>query len=481
MYYFKKEGQVHKSILCVDLDGTLINGDILFESALSLFSKNPFYIFLMIFWLLKGKAVLKQEIARRVDIDAARLPYRSEIIEYLKDKKNTFTLVLVTASDQKYADQVAKHLGFFDDAIGSNGRINLIGNKKAELLVNLYGEKQFIYMGDSVADIPVFSVSKHYIVVDNNKKIIENIKDGTRPIISFENKKPKLNDWLAAIRVHQWTKNILVFVPLIAAHLFFDIKSIFDCIDAFLSISLLASSAYVLNDMLDIEADRKHPKKSKRPFASGALNIKQGCYVFPALAIIGVLIGVPLGYHFVVSDLIYYATTISYSLYIKKISIIDVIVLACLYTLRIIAGTAAINVPLSFWLLAFSMFIFFSLAMLKRYTELLALEKAGKTSAERRGYNVSDIAIIRDMGCASGYISVMVLALYINSPASRILYAHPHALWLLCPVLLYWISRIWFMGHNGQVHHDPVVFAIKDRSSQIVAVLFLLIAIGATL
>lgn len=469
------------SVLCVDLDGTIIDGDLLFESAIALIAKNPLYIFLMVFWLAKGKAVLKKEIALRIDLNVKNLKYRKDIVDYVKEKRDYFLTVLCTASDEIYAKKVSDYLGLFDVVIASDGKTNLSGAKKAEKLNNIYGEYGFSYIGDSIEDIHVFEKSKYIIVANDEDKIVKNIKSKNKIIAIFPRSKASRNDWLKAIRVHQWVKNILVFLPLMAAHLFLNSIDILKAFDGAISLSLLASSAYILNDLMDIEADRQHPHKSSRPFAKGVLSIKSGVLACIGLATAGFVLAFPLGLKFIEAVSIYYSTTIAYSSYFKKIAILDVIILAGLYTLRIIAGTAAIAVPLSFWLLAFSMFIFLSLAMLKRYTELSSLIKSGKNIVDRRGYSVDDISIIQNMGCSSGYISVMVMALYINSPNSSVLYQHPHVLWLLCPLLLYWISRIWFLAKNGKVHHDPVVFAIKDPGSLIIIGLCALSALGAML
>ncbi|RXD79573.1 UbiA family prenyltransferase, partial [Xanthomonas perforans] len=285
--------------------------------------------------------------------------------------------------------------------------------------------------------------------------------------------------WLKALRLHQWLKNLLVFVPLLTAHRFLDLESVLQSTIALVAFGLCASGVYVLNDLLDLTPDRQHPRKRKRPFAAGRLPLLHGLLVAPALTVAGLLLSLACNIEFTLVLLAYYVMTLAYSLRLKRIVMIDVVLLAALYTVRIIGGAVAIGIELSFWLLAFSMFMFLSLALLKRYTELHAMLSSGKTKASGRAYSVEDLSLLQSMGAAAGYIAVMVMALYINSPESVELYRNPKLLWLVCPVLLYWVSRVWIIAHRGEMHDDPIVFAATDRVSQIVVVLCGLFALSA--
>ena len=287
-----------------------------------------------------------------------------------------------------------------------------------------------------------------------------------------------MSDWVGALRVHQWVKNLLVFLPLAAAHRAASPEAWFAAALAFAAFALVASSAYVVNDLADLAADRLHPRKRQRPFASGALPVAAGFVAAPVLVLAGAALGLLLPPLFQLALATYLALTLSYSFALKRIAVLDVVVLAALYTLRVIAGTFALGLDLSFWLLAFSMFVFLSLALVKRYAELHAA-RLEQRRAIGRGYAIDDLPMLGAMGAASGYLAVLVLALYINSTASHALYARPTALWLLCPLLLYWMSRIWLITHRGEMHEDPVVFATRDRASWIVAALGLAVVLVA--
>lgn len=302
----------------------------------------------------------------------------------------------------------------------------------------------------------------------------------TTVLVHLPSQNGGLITWIKALRIYQWLKNLLVLVPLLTAHRFFDIASIIDAGTAFLAFGLCASGVYLLNDLLDLTPDRMHPRKRRRPFAAGTLPLLHGLLVAPLITLAGFALALACSPVFAGVLLCYYVMTLSYSLKLKRIVMIDVVLLAALYTVRIIGGAVAINSELSFWLLAFSMFVFLSLAMLKRYTELASALASGKEMAIGRGYSVADLPLVQSLGAAAGYIGVLVFALYINSPESLELYGNPKLLWLLCPILLYWISRMWIVSHRGNMHDDPIVFAATDRGSQIViglCVLIVLIAI----
>lgn len=465
--------------LCVDLDGTLLRSDLLYESLLAMVSRNPLLVLLLPFWLLRGKANLKRQIALRGQIPAAALPYDERVLAYLRDTPQR-PRVLCTASDLLLVQPISDHLGLFEEVIASDGTCNIAGSAKATALVERFGRHGFDYMGNHAVDLAVWRHAKGAIVVNASARLASQASGTTRLIDHWPPHGGGLRTWAKALRLHQWLKNLLVFVPLVTAHRFLEPSAILGACAAFVAFGLCASGVYLLNDLIDLEPDRQHPRKHKRPFAAGNLPLIHGLMAAPTLALAGIVLAFAVVPAFALLLVVYYAMTLGYSLKLKRIVMIDVVLLASLYTIRIIGGAVAIVSPLSFWLLAFSMFIFLSLALLKRYTELAAVASAGKRGASGRAYSVADLLLIQSLGTASGYIGVLVFALYINSPNSLELYVQPQMLWLLCPVLLYWISRTWVIAHRGCMHDDPILFAVRDRVSQCTGVFALLIVLAAT-
>jgi 4-hydroxybenzoate polyprenyltransferase len=465
--------------LCVDLDGTLIRSDLLIESALALLAQHPLAIFSMLVWLLRGKAHLKQEIARRVQLDPSTLPYNQELIGWLAEQRTHRRVVLCTASDVSLAKPVADYAAVFDEVIASEGEVNLSGSNKAKALIARYGDKAFDYIGNAPVDMAVWKHSHAALVVERGQTLSKAAARVARVEKRFEVRGGGIKAWAKALRVHQWIKNVLVFLPLLASHRVLEIDALAPSLLAFLCFGLCASSVYLTNDLLDLPSDRLHHRKRHRPFAAGTLPLIAGPVAAVILLIAGFGLACFVSRQFVAVLLGYYLLTSAYSIRLKRIMMLDVVVLSLLYTTRIVAGTAAMHTKPSFWLLAFSMFIFLSLAMVKRFTELLALQKKGKVKASGRGYDVEDIPLIQSLGASSGYMAVLVLALYVDSTASMSLYHHPHYLWLLCPLLLYWISRTWAIAHRGIMHDDPVVFAVMDRTSQILGVIAAVVVAAA--
>ncbi|MGF6722909.1 4-hydroxybenzoate polyprenyltransferase [Paraburkholderia sp. GAS41] len=450
--------------LCVDLDGTLTRTDLLFEAFFVLLKQNPFAIFLCVGWLLRGRAYLKEQIARRVTIDVGVLPYNTELLAYLRDEHSSGRhLYLCTATNQRLATQIAAHFGLFTGVLASTEDRNLLGRNKAQALVDQFGDGGFDYCGDAIADVPVWRQSRRAIVV-GDKHIAAAARKVNAAIIFFEEKRRLLPLVLKEMRVHQWVKNVLVFVPLLTAHRF-NLASIGAVCLAFLSFSLCASSVYLLNDMLDLDADRRHARKRNRPFASGKLPLSFGAVLTVLLLAAAVGIAVLLPWRFGAVLAAYFAATLAYSFALKRMALIDVFALACLYTVRVIAGGEANGIALSYWLILFCVPIFLSLAMVKRYVELDAILRDGKMEAAGRGYITQDLSILRSFGTSSAYLAVLVLALYLNSPELKQLYRHPPALWAVFALTLYWVSRIWMFAFRGKMHDDPIVFAFKDRVS----------------
>jgi len=458
--------------LCVDLDGTLIHSDTLLESALLLLKRNPFCVFLFAVWLLRGKATLKAQIASRVTLNPAALPYNKELVSWLEaEHKSGRSLWLVTAANARLAEAVAGHVKIFDGVIASDERTNLAGESKAAHLVERFGERGFDYCGNERRDLKVWRHA-HGAIVANGGASLERDAAASAPVLqSFPSRSNALRAAIRALRPHQWAKNALIFVPLLAAHGAGSDRSLADVVLATIAFCLCASSVYILNDLLDLEADRAHARKSRRPFASGALSIGAGLGLVPLLLGTAILCAAFLPDRFQLVFATYYVVTVAYSFSLKGKVIVDAMTLAGLYTLRIIAGAAAASVPLSFWLLLFSVFLFLSLAFVKRFAELDSLRRQQRLRAAGRGYHVEDLPVLQSLGTAAGYLSVLVLALYINSPAIESLYRQPKLIWLLCVLMLYWVSRVWMKAQRGEMHDDPVVFALKDRISLAIGVL----------
>jgi 4-hydroxybenzoate polyprenyltransferase len=465
--------------LCVDLDGTLIHSDLLVETALALLARRPWLIFAMLGWLIRGRANLKQQIAKRVILDPAALPYNHELLAWLRQERLRRQVLLCTASDQTLAERVAGHIGCFDGVLASNGTVNLSGRHKAQTLIDTFGERGFDYVGNAPVDLAVWQHARAAVVVERGHAL-STLAGKLCPVDRrFLLHSGGLTSWLKALRIHQWIKNILVFLPLLAGHRLLDVDSVLRACIAFFCFGLCASSVYLTNDLLDLPADRKHHRKRHRPFAAGSIPLIAGPPVALALLLVGFSLASLISIRFVEVLAAYYVLTTAYSFKLKRIMMLDVVVLALLYTSRIVAGSAALEAKPSFWLLAFSMFIFLSLAMVKRFVELRTLLKDGEAKSAGRGYDVEDIPLIQSMGSASGYLAVLVLALYIDSTASEALYSRAHYLWLLCPLLLYWVSRTWAIAHRGLMHDDPVVFAVMDRTSQVLLVLAAIVIIMA--
>ncbi len=465
--------------LCVDLDGTLIRSDVTIETALALLRRNPLNLFRFIFWLVKGRAHLKREIATRTQVHVSRLPYDQRVLDWLRGGAATRHRVLCTASDQSLADAVAAHVGVFDEVLGSDGSRNIGGRGKRDALRDRWGERGFDYAGNAATDLHVWRHARHAIVVNAPPSLLRRVRRERDVERVFAREGGGWRAWIAALRPHQWLKNALVFVPLLAAHLVLVPDAVVRAAAAFVAFSLCASGAYVFNDLFDLDADRRHPRKRLRPFAAGTLPLGQGLIAAPLLMLAAFACAFLLSPQFALIVLSYAAITLAYSLFLKRIAMLDVVTLAVLYTLRIIAGAIVIPVEASFWLLAFSMFLFLSLAMVKRYIEVHRVGASDEGKVAGRGYRISDLTLIQSLGTSSGYLSVLVLAFYINSTASTALYRHHEFLWMLTPLLLYWISRVWLIAQRGDMHDDPVVFALTDRVSLVVLAVFAAVIVFA--
>lgn len=457
--------------LCVDLDGTLVRTDMLHETTLQLLKASPLDLARFPGWLAGGKAGLKHRIAGRLALDVTHLPYRAEVLALIDEARAAGRpVVLATAAAPQIAQAVAEHLGVFDQVISSDDQVNLSATRKAERLVAAFGEGGFDYIGNSTDDLPVWRHARCAIVVSRSGRLHARAVKQGRPVQQVRDPDAGLSPWLRCLRPHQWLKNLLVFLPMIAAHRITDPASVLAALLGFFAFSMAASFGYLVNDLLDLGADRRHIRKRHRPFASGELPIAGGVALAGVLLVAAMAVAVTLPRLFAPVLIAYLCLTLAYSLRLKRQVVVDVILLAGLYTLRIVAGAMAVAVVPSFWLLAFSMFAFLSLALVKRYSEL-RMATDDKATLAGRGYRSSDLPVLMAQGTGSGLMAVMVLALYIDSPTVAASYREPVWMWLVPPVMLYWMTRLWMKTHRGEVHDDPVVFAAMDRQSQIVALI----------
>ena len=468
-------------VVAVDLDGTLTLTDTLYESVLKLVGNRPSFLLLIPFWLFKGIAHLKQKVAEHSELDVTTLPYNQPFIDWLKEEKlRGKKIVLCTAANDKIAMAVVNNFDFFDSFIASDSKTNLKSARKRDALQERYGVKGYDYAGNSNDDLEVWVGASNAIVVNASENVLKKASTLTSVTQVFPPERARIAVWLKALRIHQWLKNLLLFVPLLASHQIGNSQSLGLLAIAFLSFSLCASSVYISNDLLDLESDRSHPRKRFRPFASVKLSILQGVFVAPLLIMASFLLGAVVGLDFLFVLLVYLFLTVMYSFSLKRLVLVDCLTLATLYTMRIIAGAAAVSISLSFWLLAFSIFIFLSLALVKRYAELLVQSREGKNSVHGRGYLVSDAPLVQTLGVSSGYISTLVIALYLRSENVMSLYAQHLVLWLLIPILLFWVSWVWLKSSRGEMHDDPIVFAAKDKASLSVAAVTALVFIYAS-
>lgn len=458
--------------LVIDLDGTLIHSDLLYESTLKLLKSNPFFLLILPFWLIQGKAAFKRKIAERCQLATELLPYNEGFIDWLKSESSKGrSLILCSASDELLVTPVAEYLGLFQHVMASNAKTNLKGSIKAQRLLEQYGQHQFDYAGNSQADLQVWKHAHKAIVVNANKRLLK-LTQKRIPIDKIFPAPPI--SWIEItqlFRVHQWLKNLLLFVPLFAAHQLTEMQNWLILIQAFLAYSLIASSVYIANDMLDLESDRHHTRKKQRPFASGKISLVYGALLAPCLLCIASTLAFQINSAFFICLLCYFCLSSIYSIKLKSLLLIDCIVLALLYTLRIIAGSLAVSMSLSFWFLTFSVFFFLSLAFVKRYAEF-QLHETSSAAIPGRAYLASDAPIIQMFGIGAGYAAVLVLAFYLNSEAVMVLYQAPEFVWGAVAVLLFWISWMWMQAHRGNMHDDPVIFALENRISLLASLFF---------
>jgi 4-hydroxybenzoate polyprenyltransferase len=466
--------------LCVDLDGTLVKSDTLVDSLLLLARTRPLESLRVPLWLLGGKANLKRQVTARVALDVERLPYNRPLLEYLMAQRGEGRkLYLATGADSGLADRIARHLNIFEGVLSSDGATNNIGsNKLAGFRARFAGD--FDYIGNARPDLALLAAASTPMLANPSAGLRMAMRArGLKPQRTFTDRSSTLRTIVKAIRVHQWAKNTLIFLPLLLAH---RVKApvILAAVLAFVCFSLCASATYIINDLLDIEADRQHPRKSKRPFASGNLSAGLGLgisAVFFAISFTAASLLLPHG--FLGWLVLYLVATLAYSLALKRVVILDVVVLSALYTLRILAGAAATRTVISPWLAAFAIFIFLSLAMVKRFSELQNVRSAGAQLSNGRGYLLNDIEQVRSFGTSSAFASVVVLSIYVGQPDMLGLYHHHQRMWLMPPLLILWLCRVWLLASRGELDEDPVVFALTDPMSLLMGVGAVAIALAA--
>ncbi|MGS0742815.1 UbiA family prenyltransferase [Glaciimonas sp. GG7] len=453
--------------LVVDLDGTLTPTDTLVEAVIQLVKRSPLNLLRLPFWLMKGRAAFKEEVSARTTLSAAHLPYHEDFLAYLRSEKSKGRqIILATAAHSSIAKGVSTHLALFDDVLATDAGRNLKGQAKLEAIQEKLGTP-FVYAGDSHADIPVWNAAHAAILVGTPVSVTKLVRQQTPVEQEFPKQPVQLSTWAKALRVHHWLKNLLLLVPLLTAFSFMDSGKLATITVAFLAFSLAASATYIVNDLLDLESDRAHPRKKKRPFASARIPILHGLAVAICLLVIALVLAFAVSQPFFLMLLLYVVLTSAYTWVLKKFVLIDVIMLSLLYTLRILAGAVAIGIVTSFWLLAFSIFIFLSLALVKRCSELVTLNQIGKAAAHGRDYKVTDLVILWPLGVASAVSAVVVFGLFISAPETQAHYATPKLLWLVAIGLNYWLARLWIKTSRGEMHDDPVIHAFKDPVSRV--------------
>ncbi len=466
--------------LCVDLDGTLVKSDTLVDSLLVLLRTRPALAFKLPGRLLHGKAPFKAFLSESVSLDVAHLPYNRNLLQFLHDERaRGRDLYLATGADLRLGRRVADHLGIFTGVLGSDGSTNLTGEKKLDNLRSRLHSAAFDYIGNDSPDLPLLAYATEPMVANPSLALRIGLRARRiHPARDFTESPFPLQSLVKAVRIPQWAKNLLIFVPLLLSHAL-TIPKLLTALDAFWCFSLTASAAYIVNDLLDIETDRRHAQKRLRPFASGHLSPFTGICVAAVFLLVGLVGARLLPGAFFLWLLVYLATTLAYTWYLKRIALVDVMALSGLYILRLMAGGAATQTPISHWLAGFSMFLFLSLAIVKRFAELENLRASSATPKNGRGYFLADLAQLRSFGTASAYAAVVVFAIYISGPDVMKLYRQPMLLWLIVPLMILWLNRVWLLASRGELNEDPVAFALTDRISQMIGIVVVVMALLA--
>lgn len=462
--------QARRSLpLIVDLDGTLTPTDTLVETLIKAVKHDPAIVLKIPLWLLKGRAPFKQFIAMQAGahFDAATLPYNQVFLDYLREEKaQGRRLILATAADASIANSVADHLGLFDAVLASDGSHNLKGDNKRLMIERTVGQP-FAYAGDHAADLPIWKSAAAAVLVGVSPQVERSVRANCVVEQSFSSPRASLKSWMRALRMHQWIKNVLLFVPVLTAFSLPDIHKLVTVGVAFLAFSLVASATYIVNDLLDLESDRAHPRKRSRPFASAEIGLVDGAIASVVMLAAGLAIAGLVSGALLATLLCYLVLTSAYTWLLKRYVLIDVLMLSVLYTLRILAGAVAASVSISSWLAAFSLFMFFSLALVKRCSELVSLSDAGGSMTRGRDYRVSDLPVLWPLGTGAALSAIVVFGLFINAPETQVRYESPQLLWGAAVVMIYWISRLWIKTGRGEMHDDPIIYSLSNFNSLI--------------
>lgn len=455
--------------LVVDLDGTLLRSDTLVESLFMVARLHPVTLLMLPLWLAQGRARLKQGLAARVALDVHTLPFDEDLLAYLRSQKRLGRrLILASGTDEKIALAVAREIGLFDTVMASDGVTNLTAGQKRDRLMAEFGARGFDYVGNSTRDLPIWAAARRGLLMAPSPGLVAAAQHVTEVERVFPGGQPDAMTYLGAMRLHHWLKNVLLLVPLLTAHSLYAPGLLMNALLGALCFSLAASGVYLLNDLLDLSADRQHPSKKERALASGRMPITHALLLLPGLWLLAVVLAFALPLTFLGTLGVYLALMMAYSMRLKGVAIIDALALALGYSLRILAGALAVNLSVSPWLLVCSTAMFFGLALLKRYAELVTLLPSLGPNGRVRAYRMTDATLIAGLGVAAGCIAVALLALYpVIEPSG---YAG-WPVWSFCGLVLLWMGHMWLMAHRGNIRDDPVSFALRDRVSQILGLL----------
>lgn len=453
--------------LYVDLDQTLMRTDSLFESLFALFKRSPQRAFLLVFALLRGRAAFKQRLSDAVRLDPALLPYNERVLALVQQRREQGgKVILASAAHESIVSAVARHVGAFSDCLATRaGGPNLKGHNKLDAIREHAKGAPFAYCGDSMADLPILTAAQERFVVDRSAGLPRRLRSTQLSFEVVDHQRTGLRTVLKELRLHQWLKNVLLFLPAVAAHRWSDLSMFALLAGAFVCFGLVASATYVLNDLLDLDSDRKHPRKRMRPIASGALSIQHAVLIALGVFVAGLGLAAFVHPQLPLLLLGYVVLTVLYSTVFKTYAMLDVLMLAGLYSYRVLAGGIVAAVPVSSWLLAFSMAVFFSLALVKRCSEIRKLDASDKTWIAGRGYRKDDWSVLLALGAGSALSAVVLVAMYVDSTQARGMYAAPERIWLVCPLLVYWLSRLWLKTSRNEMTDDPLVYTVKDRGS----------------
>lgn len=466
--------------LVVDLDGTLLRSDLLIEAAFRRLGSDPAAVFGMMRALKTGKAALKHFLCDDADCGAETLPYDDAVLGILyKARDSGRPIYLASASHERFVNAIAVHLGIFDGVFATTPSLNLSGAAKAQCLVDNFGLGKFDYIGNDGADLPVWKVARQPIAIRTSRSVTAKLRDMAPNAQILDHERPSLTSWKKQLRVHQYAKNALVFLPMLAAHMF-DVVSLLTATLAALSFCFAASACYILNDLVDLADDRGHRSKKDRPLAKGDIPLIHAVIAVPILLALATLVSLSISPAFAGVLAGYFLLTTFYTFHLKRILLVDVLALAGLYTIRMFGGAVALGIGLSTWLMVFSLSIFVSLALMKRFVEIAARIDSQLPSPANRDYENADLTMLAALSAAAGFNAVTVLALYVSGFSVSVLYTRPELLLLACPILTYWIGRALILAQRRQMQDDPVVFAIKDPMSRLSGLAILAVFVAAS-